>query len=115
MKLQLADGHLEPPLGLLEGISITTCGIKFIHTFVVVDFGRRIAYDIILGRPFMRQIKMIQDWGNNLLHLRHSNGITRVSTIDHSYKDVHETPIREYDSITAQSKAPAWDQARAQA
>ena len=97
LKLQLADGHLEPPLGLLEGISITTCGIKFIHTFVVVDFGRRTTYDIILERPFMRQIKMIQDWGNNHLYLRHSNVITRVSIVDHSYKDVHETPIGEYD------------------
>ena len=97
--MQLADGHLEPPLGLLEGISITTCGIKFIHTFVVVDFGRITAYDIILGRPFMRQIKMIEDWGSNHLYLRHANAITRVSTIDHSYKDVHETPIRDYETI----------------
>ena len=54
LKLQLAHGHLEPPLGLLEGISITTCEIKFIHTFAVVYFGRKIANDIILGRPFMR-------------------------------------------------------------
>ena len=107
LKLQLADGHLEPALGLLEGISITTCVIKFIHTFVVVDFGRKIAYDIILGRPFMRQIKMLQDWGSNHLYLRHANVITRVSTIDNSYKDFRETPIQEYDSITSQSRVPA--------
>ena len=67
LKLQLADEHLEPPLGLLKGISITTCGIKFIHTFALVDFGRKIAYDIIIGRPFTRQIKMIKDWGSNHL------------------------------------------------
>ena len=103
LKLQLADGHLEPPLGLLEGISITTCGIKVIHTFAVVDFGRRTAYDIILGRPFMRQIKLIQDWGSNHLYLRHAHIITRVSTIDHSFKDVRATPIDEYDSTTSQS------------
>ena len=115
LKLQVVDGNLEPPLGLLEGVSITPCGIKFIHTFVVIDFRRKTAYDIILGRPFMRQIKMIQDWGSNHLYLRHSNAITKVSTIDHSYKDVCETPIREYDSITSQSQAPAWEQARAQA
>ena len=39
MKLQLADGNLEPPLGLLKGVSLTKCGIKFVHTFVGVDFG----------------------------------------------------------------------------
>ena len=55
MKLQLDDGHLELLQGLLEGVSITTCGINFVHTFVVVDFGKKIAYDIILGRAF-RQI-----------------------------------------------------------
>ena len=45
MKLQLIDGHLEVPLGLLEGIIISTCGIKFTHTFAMVDFGRKTAYD----------------------------------------------------------------------
>ena len=101
LKLQLDDGHLEPPLGLLEGISIITCGIKFVHTFAIVDFGRKTTYDIILGRPFMRQIKMIQDWGSNHLYPRHANVITSVYTIDHSNKDVQETPIQEYDSITS--------------
>ena len=81
----------------------------------MVHFGRRIAYDIILGIPFTRQIKMIQDWGNNHLYLRHANAITRVSTVDHSYKDVRETPIRDYDTITSQPEAPTWDQTKAQA
>ena len=103
LKLQLADGHLEPPLGLLKGVSIATCGIKFIHTFVMVEFGRKTAYGIIPARPFVRQIKMIQDWGNNHLYLRHGNAITRVSTTDHSYKNVQETPIGEYDSTTSQN------------
>ena len=59
LKLQLADGHLEQPLGLLEDTPFTICGIQFIHTFAVVDFGTKTAYDIILGQPFMRQLKMI--------------------------------------------------------
>ena len=59
MKLQLADGHMERPLGLLEAITITSCGVEFEHTFAIVDFGKSSNYDIILGRPFMRQLKMI--------------------------------------------------------
>ena len=104
---------MEIPLGLLEDKSITTCGIQFIHTFAVVDFGTKTAYDIILGRPFMRQLKMIQDWGSNHLYLllRHANKITRVSTADLCYKDVIEAPIREYDSnTTINPRAPAWSQ-----
>ena len=58
LKLQLVDGHLESLLGLLEGVSIITCGIKFIHNFIVVDFGKNTTYESSLGRPFMRQSKI---------------------------------------------------------
>ena len=59
MKLQLADGFMESPIGLLEKIIVTSCGIEYEHTFVVVDFGKKPNYEIILGGPFMRQLKMI--------------------------------------------------------
>ena len=55
MNLQLADGSLENPIGLLENVMVTSCGIEFEHTFAIVDFGRDTNYEVILGRPFMRQ------------------------------------------------------------
>ena len=61
MKLQLAYGYIERPLGLLEKVVVTSCGVEYEHTFTVVDFGKDPSYNIILGRPFMRQLKMIQD------------------------------------------------------
>ena len=61
MKLQLADGLMERPLGLLEKVVVASCGIEYEHTFAVVDFGKEPNYEIILGRPFMHQMKMIQD------------------------------------------------------
>ena len=39
MDLQLADGNLEHPLGLLEHVIIKSCSIEFDHTFAIVDFG----------------------------------------------------------------------------
>ena len=51
-------------IGLLENV-VTSCGIEFEHTFAVVDFGKKPNYEIILGCPFMHQLKMIQDWGYN--------------------------------------------------
>ncbi|MCO5560551.1 hypothetical protein L7F22_014166 [Adiantum nelumboides] len=57
MKLQLANGFMESPIGLLEKTIVTSCGIEYEHTFAVVDFGRKPNYEIILGRPFMRQLK----------------------------------------------------------
>ena len=70
MKLQLADGYIERPLGLLKKVVVTSCGVWYEHTFAVVYFGKDPNYDIILGRPFIRQLKMIQDWGFNYIYLR---------------------------------------------
>ena len=53
MKLQLLDGHIERPIGLLEGVVVTSCRVEYEHTFAVVDFGTRPKYEIILGCPFM--------------------------------------------------------------
>ena len=48
---------------------VTSCGIEFEHTFAIVDFGKNTNYKVILGRPFMKQFKMVQDWGYNYLYL----------------------------------------------
>ena len=69
MKLQLADGYIEESLGLFKCVVVTSCGIEYKHTFVVVDFGKKSTYDVVLGRTFMRQLKLIQDWGYNYIYL----------------------------------------------
>ena len=61
MGLQLADGEVKYPIGLLEDTSIYICDIETIHTFAVVDFGPEMNYEIILGHPFMRQRLVVQD------------------------------------------------------
>ena len=70
IKLQLADGYVERPLGLLEKVVVLSCNIEYKHTFAGVDFGKSLNYEIILGHPFMRQLKMIQDWAFNYIYLR---------------------------------------------
>ena len=69
MKLQLADGHIQRPIGFLERVLVTTCGIEYEHIFAVVDFGKEPNYEIILGRLFMCQMKRIQDWGYDFIYL----------------------------------------------
>ena len=109
MKLQLADGYIESPIGLLEKVIVTSCKIEYKHTFVVVDFGKKPNYEIILGCPFMRQLKMIQDWGYNYIYLRHPNATTRIDLRDHSYKDVVNTPVRDMVStIVHEDLVPSW-------
>lgn len=100
LKLQLADGHIERPIGLLEQIVVSSCGIEYERTFAVVDFGTKNNYDVILGRPFMRQMKMLQDWGYNYIYLRHLGNTTRINMLNHSYRDVNKTPVEDFDSST---------------
>ena len=88
MKLQLADGYVKRPLGLLEKVVVLSCNIEYKHTFAVVDFGTKPNYEIILGRPFMRQLKMIQDWGYNYIYLKQPNDTTQINRKNHSFCDV---------------------------
>ena len=91
MKLQLANGHIQRPIGLLEIVLVTTCGIKYEHTFVVVDFGQNPKYDVILGQLFMRQLKMIQDWGFNYIYLWQESSTRQIYMRDHSFRDIAKT------------------------
>ena len=106
----MADGYVERPLGLLEGVVVTSCGVEYQHTFAVVDFGKSLNYDIILGRPFMQQLKMIQDWGFNYIYLCQQEAITHINLIDHSYRDVARTPVKDFESanMTEKSSRPSW-------
>ena len=98
MNLQLADGNLENPMGLLERVIVKSCGLEYEHTFAIVDFGKNTNYEVILGQPFMRQFRMIQDWGYNYLYLRHKSVVTRVNLRSHRYRDVTKSPVEEFDS-----------------
>ena len=49
MNLQLANGRLENPIGILENVALTTCGIENTHSFAMVGFGQEANYELILG------------------------------------------------------------------
>lgn len=56
MNLQLANGCLKKPFGLLENFLVKSCDIEYEHTFVVVDFGQDTNYEVILGKTFHETI-----------------------------------------------------------
>ena len=61
MYLQLVDGEVKYPIGLLEDTTISICETEITHMFVIVDFGPDTNYEVILGCPFMRQMLVVQD------------------------------------------------------
>ena len=56
MNLQLADGSLNNPIGIVEDIIVESCGIEYEHTFAIVDFGVSTNSEVILGQTFIPQV-----------------------------------------------------------
>ena len=53
MKLQLTNGFMESPIGLLEKVIVTSCSIEYEHIFAMVDLGKDPNYGVIQGCPFV--------------------------------------------------------------
>ena len=51
---------------------------------------------------------MIQDWGYNYLYLRQPNATTRIDLKDHSFRDVQNTPVRDFETSTMEDMTPSW-------
>ena len=49
MILQLVDGIIYNPIGIVEDITMESCGIEYEHTFATVDFGVNTNNKVILG------------------------------------------------------------------
>ena len=71
----------------------------------MVNIGKKPNYEIVLGCPFMRQLKMIQDWGYKYIYLHHPNATTRIDLRNHSYKDVVNTLVRDVVSTIAHEES----------
>ena len=66
MNLQLADGKLENPIGILEDVALISCGIEYTHSFAVVDFGRDRVYPLLRCSRFWKRSKLRVDLGKNV-------------------------------------------------
>jgi hypothetical protein len=64
--LRITDQTTTKPMGLIRDLKIYVHGIPYITTFTilqnsVVDF----SYSMLLGRPWLRDVKVARDWGSN--------------------------------------------------
>lgn len=53
MGLQLANGKIKYPLGMIDNVQVKICGIEFKQTFAFINFEQDTNYEVILGWPFM--------------------------------------------------------------
>lgn len=63
LTVKLANGGLVKALGLLRNFKVKFLDHHVHHTFAVMDFNDKPgSYEMILGRPFMREYHMAHDW-----------------------------------------------------
>ena len=73
LELQLADGSIKEPYGIMEDVVVTVKNCKFPVDFVVIDMklaGNLSKAPIILGRPFLATARAITDWGKGTIELK---------------------------------------------
>ncbi|KAL2335443.1 hypothetical protein Fmac_016656 [Flemingia macrophylla] len=59
MTLQLADGSLKYPHGIVEDILVKMDKFMFLMDFVVMDMEEDVEVLLILGRPFMKTVRVM--------------------------------------------------------
>ncbi len=78
--LRMVDQTTTKSVGLIRDIKIYVHRIPYIIMFTirdnsVVDF----SYSMLLGRPWLRDVKVACDWGNNIVTIQ-GNGTIRTTT-----------------------------------
>jgi hypothetical protein len=77
----MANQTTTKPMGLIKDLKIHVHEIPYITMFIVfqnsvIDF----TYSMLLERPWLRDVKMAHDWGNNTITIQ-QNGTVKTITI----------------------------------
>jgi hypothetical protein len=66
--LRMADQTTTKPMGLIRDLKICVHGIPYITTFIVLQNNVvNSSYSMLLWRPWLRNVKVADDWGNNIV------------------------------------------------
>ena len=80
--LKMANGTIAKPTGLLRDVKIHIHGIPYIVTLTVIDCQTiKSDYSMLLGRPWLKNAKVIHDWANNQVQIM-GNGIVKIVKIN---------------------------------
>jgi len=75
----MADQTIVKPLGLTKDIRILVHGIPYVMTFTIIQSSvLNSRYFMLLGCPWLRDVKMSHDWGNNTIIIQGTNTIKTI-------------------------------------
>jgi len=76
--LRMANQTTTKPMGLIRDLKIYVHDIPHIIMFIVLQNSVvNFCYSMLLGRPWLRDIKVAHDWGNNIVTIQ-GNGIVKT-------------------------------------
>ena len=80
--LKMANGTIAKPTGLLRDVKIHIHGIPYIVTLTVINCQTiKSDYSMLLGRPWLRNAKVIHDWANDQVQIM-GNGTVKTVKIN---------------------------------
>ena len=80
--LKMANGTIAKPTCLLRDVKIHIHGIPYIVTLTVIDCQTiKSDYSMLLGRPWLRNAKVIHDWANDQVQIM-GNGTVKTMKIN---------------------------------
>ena len=80
--LKMANGTIAKPTRLLRDVKIHIHGIPYIVTVTVIDCQTiKSDYRMLLGRPWLRNAKVIHDWANDQVQIM-GNGTVKTVKIN---------------------------------
>ncbi len=66
--LRMANQTTTKPMGLIKELKIYVHGIPYITTFTIIQNNVVDSnYSMLLGRPWLRDVKVAHDWGSNIV------------------------------------------------
>jgi hypothetical protein len=88
----MADQTTTKLVGLIRDLDIYVHDIPYITMFIilqnsVVDS----SYSMLLGRPWLRDVKVAHDWGNNIVTIQ-GNGTIKIITVTKHFRGEVKRP-----------------------
>ncbi len=92
--LRMANQTTTKLVGLIRDLKIYVHGIPYIITIIVlpnsvVDF----SYSMLLGRPWLRDVKVAHDWGNNIVTIQGNGTIKTIIITKHFGGEVRRPKV----------------------
>ena len=116
-KVVVVDGGLVPCLGIIEDVVIECFGISISMDFHVIPL-KGPSYSLVLGRPWMQELNVIQDWSNGIMTLSPSEGfkifygmhLQRVIKGEKEKESSSYNNERERESLSSDESSSDWEE-----